>query len=55
MALWGNNDSVYAVGVVTVSYGDLTVTGSGDFVAGGVAGLCPGQARSHLQRSFLLH
>jgi hypothetical protein len=37
MALWGNNDSVYAVGVVTVSYGDLTVTGSGDFVAGGVA------------------
>ena len=37
MALWGNNDSVYAVGVVTVSYGNLTVTGSGDFVAGGVA------------------
>ena len=37
MALWGNNDSVYAVGVVTVSYGDLTVTGSGDFVTGGVA------------------
>jgi len=36
MALWGNNDSVYAVGVVTVSYGDLTVTGSGDFVAAGV-------------------
>jgi hypothetical protein len=37
MALWGNNDSVYAVGVVTVSYGDLTVTGSGDFQAGGVS------------------
>ena len=37
MALWGNKDSVYAVGVVTVSYDNLTVTGSGDFVAGGVA------------------
>jgi len=37
MALWGNKDSVYAVGVVTVSYANLTVTGSGDFVAGGVA------------------
>lgn len=37
MALWGNKDSVYAVGVVTVSYADLTVTGSGDFVTAGVA------------------
>jgi len=37
MALWGNNDSVYSVGVVTVSYADLTVTGSGDFVSAGVA------------------
>jgi hypothetical protein len=37
MALWGNKDSVYAVGVVTVSYANLTVTGSGNFVTGGVA------------------
>ena len=37
MALWGNNDSVYAVGVVTVSYDDLTVTGNGNFVIAGVA------------------
>ena len=37
MALWGNNDSVYSVGVVTVNYWNLTVTGSGDFVTAGVA------------------
>lgn len=36
MALWGNNDSVYAVGVVTVSYSALTVTGSGNFISAGV-------------------
>ena len=29
MALWGNNDSVYADGTVTVDYSAKTVTGSG--------------------------
>ena len=36
MALWGNNDSVYSVGVVTVSYTNLTVTGSGNFATAGI-------------------
>ena len=29
MALWGNNDSVYSDGTVTVNYSALTVTGTG--------------------------
>ena len=29
MALWGNNDSVYSDGTVTVDYNTLTITGSG--------------------------
>lgn len=29
MALWGNNDSVYSAGTVTVDYSALTVTGTG--------------------------
>lgn len=29
MSLWGNNDSVYSTGTVTVDYANLTVTGSG--------------------------
>ena len=29
MALWGNNDSVYSDGTVTVDYSALTVTGTG--------------------------
>ena len=29
MALWGNNDSVYSAGTVTVNYSALTVTGTG--------------------------
>ncbi|MFZ9354075.1 MAG: hypothetical protein ACO25L_04580 [Candidatus Nanopelagicales bacterium] len=38
MALWGNKDSVYSDGTVTVDYSALTVTGAGaTFDTGGVA------------------
>jgi hypothetical protein len=37
MALWGNSDSVYAVGLVTVNYSNLTVTGNGNFITAGVS------------------
>lgn len=42
MALWGNKDSVYADGTVTVDYSAATVTGSGTTFTPATSGIATG-------------